>query len=103
MLWDRRKVTRKGATVGTRKYIPIICCLFSLSMEAHRKTSTLCITGTERDICFAVGKGNVLNYCLRDKISSNNNPVHGLKTTGVEHVFYGKIVVGEMRVFRYLT
>lgn len=102
MLWDRRKVTRKGATVGTRKYIPIICCLFSLSMEAHRKTSTLCITGTERDICFAVGKGNVLNYCLRDKISSNN-PVHGLKTTGVEHVFYGKIVVGEMRVFRYLT
>lgn len=40
---------------------------FLLSVEAHRKTSTLRITGAQRDVCFAVGKGNFLKYCLQDK------------------------------------
>ena len=56
------KGAQRRARVGTRKYVPISCFLFSLSVETHRKTSALCITGTETDICFAVGKGNVLNY-----------------------------------------
>ena len=56
------KGAQKRARVGTRKYISVICFLFSLSVETHRKTSTLCIKSTKRDICFAVGKGNVLNY-----------------------------------------
>ena len=55
------KGAQKRARVGTRKYLPLSCFLFSLSVETHRKTSTLCITGTKRDICFAVSKGNVLN------------------------------------------
>lgn len=44
-----------------------VAFFFWLSVEAHRKTSTLRITGAQRDVCFAVGKGNFLKYCLRDK------------------------------------
>ena len=35
----------KGATVGTRMYIPTSCFLFSFLMEARRETSTLCVAG----------------------------------------------------------
>lgn len=60
------KELEKELHLEQENIFPSVAFVF-LSLGAHSKTSTRCVTGTWRGVRFAVGKGNLLNYCLQDK------------------------------------
>lgn len=61
-------------------------------MEQHRKTSTLLLRNTWRDVCSALGKRYSPHCYLRDK-SSSNKLVHVFRSISVWQIS-GKAIVG---------